>query len=155
MLVQMFKTLIALYIIRKSFVVIISGPAPRGGIPGPCPPKSLLVPPKWELCPPPPSEDCAPKKLTGLVLLECNWRPEAKILVITLEFVSKNCFFVDFAINTVCFCGVTPEFMKIRVYFGTKTFSLLFLFCFLVFTSEFVEIRVEHFFRLVHTLAFK
>ena len=45
----------------------------------------------------PPSEDCAPKKLTGSVLLECKSRPEtSEILVIALEFVSKNCFFVVF-----------------------------------------------------------
>ena len=88
---------------------------------------------------PPPSEDCAPKKLTGSVLLECKSSPETpKILLITLKFVSKNCFFVDFAMNTDCFCGLTPEIMKLRVYFGTKT---LILFYFLLFTSEFVEIR--------------
>ena len=40
--------------------------------------------------------------------------------------------------NTDCFCGLTPEIMKLRVYFGTKTFIL---FYFLLFTSEFVEIR--------------
>ena len=88
--------------------------------------------------------------------------------------------------NTDCFCGLTPEIMKLRVYFGTKTFIL---FYFLLFTSEFVEIRtifemenricenvgtfsdedfvflvvtsecadirVGHFFRLVHALEFK
>ena len=70
-----------------------------------------------------PSEDCASKKLTGSVLLECNLRPETpKILVVTPEFVSKNCFFVDFAIKIVCLCGCTQEFMKIRVYFEMKTF---------------------------------
>ena len=75
--------------------------------------------PKRESCPS--SEDCAPQKLTSSVLLECNSRPETpKILAITLEFASKNCFFVDFAIKTVCV--FTPEFMKILVYFGIKTF---------------------------------
>ena len=40
------------------------------------------APPKWLLAPPPnencaqPSEDCAPKKLTGLGLLECKSRPK-------------------------------------------------------------------------------
>ena len=101
-----------------------------GGIPWPCPPNHCLCPP---------SEDCASKKLTGSVLLECKSSPEnPKILLITLKFVSKNCFFVDFAMNTDCFCGLTPEIMKLRVYFGTKTFIL---FYFLLFTSEFVEIR--------------
>ena len=80
----------------------------------------------------PPSEDCAPKKLTGSVLLECKSSPETpKLLLITLKFVSKNCFFVDFAMNTDCFCGLTPEIMELRVYFGTKTFILFyFIFCF-------------------------
>ena len=55
-------------------------------------PKLLLVPPKRELCLP--SKDCAPKKVTGSVPLECSSRPETpKILVTTPEFVSKNCFF--------------------------------------------------------------
>ena len=94
-------------------------PGAKGGILGPCPRKSLLVPPKC-----PASGDGAQKKLSDLVLLECNSRPETpKILVIIPEFMSKNCFFVDFAIKTVCFCGFTPEFM---------------IMC--VFTSEFVEI---------------
>ena len=161
-----------------------SGPAPRGSFRGRAP-KSLLVPPKRELCPP--SENCAPKKLTGSVLLECKSSPETpKILLITLKFVSKDCFFVDFAMNTDCFCGLTPEIMKLRVDFGTKTFILFYFLLFtseleeictifvmearicenastfsdedlvfLVFTSECADIRVGHFFRLVHTLEFK
>ena len=102
------------------------GPAPRGRISGPCPPNNCLCSPN-ENCAPS-SEDCAPKKLTGSVLLECKSRPETpNTLIIALEFVSKNCFFFSF-------CGLTAEFMKLRVYYGTKTFF------FLVFTSEFVEI---------------
>ena len=73
------------------------------------------VPPKNHcLCPS--SEDCAPKKVTGSVPLECNSRPETpKILVITPEFVSKNCLFADFAIKTLflLFLVYTPEFVKI------------------------------------------
>ena len=34
-------------------------------------------------------------------------------------------------------CGLAPDFIKLRVYFGTKTFSVFFL----VFTLEFVENR--------------
>ena len=87
---------------------------------GAVPPNHCSCPPKQELCPP--SEDCAPKKLTGSVLLESNSRPKTpKILVITPEFVGKNCFFIDFAIKTVCFCGFTPEFTKTHVYCGIKT----------------------------------
>ena len=45
----------------------------------------------------PPSEDCAPKKLTGSGLLECKSRPKTpKLLFTTLELASKNCFFVVF-----------------------------------------------------------
>ena len=50
---------------------------------------------KRKLCPP--SEDCAPKKLTGSGLLECKSRPKTPKLVFSaLQFVSKNCFFVIF-----------------------------------------------------------
>ena len=69
------------------------GPAPRGGIPRQCPPIRELFPPKRGLC---------PKKVTSSVPLECSLRPETlKRLVVTLEFVSKNCFFffADFAIK--------------------------------------------------------
>ena len=88
-----------------------SGPAPRGNS-GAVPPKSLLVPPKRELCPP--SEDCAPKKVTDSVPLKGSLRPETpKILIITPELVSKNCFFADFAIKTcsafVFFFGLHPR----------------------------------------------
>ena len=122
--------------------------APQGHS-GAVPPQiTACAPPNHCLCPP--SEDCAPKKLRGSVKLKCNSRPETpKILVITREFVSKNCFLVNFAISTVCLCGFIPEFMKIRVYLGTK------IFFFSVFTLEFVKICVKHLFRLVHTLKFK
>ena len=56
-------------------------PAPRGGIPGPCPPTDCFSPPKQKLFPP--GEDCAPKKLMGSGLLERKLRP-------------KLVFFVDF-----------------------------------------------------------
>ena len=93
--------------------------------------------PRITACPPqtrivlPPSEDCAPKKLTGSVLVVCSSRPETpKRLGRTPKFVSKNCFFVDFAIVTVCFCGYTPKFMVIRTVFGIKLFFCLYLmFC--------------------------
>ena len=73
--------------------LLTASPAPRESIPGTCPPKRELYPP---------SEDSAPKKVTGPVPLECSSRPETpKVLVITPEFVSKNCFFADFAIKTL------------------------------------------------------
>ena len=124
-------------------------PGATGGILGPCPPKSLLVPPQTRIVPS--SDDCASKKFIGSVLLEYNSRPEtSKIQDVIPEFVSKNRCFVDFAINSVCFGGFTPEFMKIRVCLGTKTYFFLW-----VFISEFVEICLKHLFRVVHTHEFK
>ena len=97
-----------------------SGPAPRGAFRGRAPQIIACAPQIIA---------CAPKKLTCSVPLECKSSPETpKILLITLKFVSKNCFFADFAMNTDCFCGFTPEIMKLRVYFGTKTFILFFAF---------------------------
>ena len=55
-----------------------------------------------------PSEDCAPKKLTGLGLLKCTSRPKTPILVF-----SAGIF--------VIFCGLTPDFIKLlgrRPFFG-------------------------------------
>ena len=107
------------------------GPAPRrgGAFRGCAPPNDCLCPPKRELCP----------HKGGLCSEEINRfgaicvQFEAKILVNTIEFVGKNCFFADFAINTDCLYGLTPALMKIREYFGRSFF--------LVSTSEFVEIR--------------
>ena len=80
----------AIVTVRK-IAVILQQARRHGGISWSCLPKSLLVLPKQELCPP--SENCAGKKVTGSVSLKCNSRPETpKILVITPEFVSKNCF---------------------------------------------------------------
>ena len=42
-------------------------PGATGGIPGPCPLKSLLVPPPQTQIVPPLSEDCVPKKFTGSI----------------------------------------------------------------------------------------
>ena len=124
---------------------------------GTMPPKSLLVQPKRKLCPPPPpSEDCAPKQLTGSVLLECNSRPETpKMLVITPELVSKNCFFVDFATKTVCCCGFTPEFIKVRVVFETMTFYFYFYFLFFWSSPQISSNFAMNIFFLVHTFEFK
>ena len=62
------------------------------GILGPCPPKSLLVLPKRELCCP--QMRLVPDEIYRLGATVVQF--DAKILVITLEFVSKNCLFVDF-----------------------------------------------------------
>ena len=112
-----------------------------GGILGPCPPKR-------ELCSP--SEDCAPKKVTGSVPLKCSSRCETlKILASTPDFVSKNCFFADFEIKTLFLRGSTPKIVKIRAFFEMKNF-----FGGDVFIPEFVEIREESLCCLVHTLKF-
>ena len=80
-----------------------SGPAPQGGIAGPRPyPNHCLYPTKRELCPP--SEDCAPKKVTGTVPLECSSRPETpKILVIPQNSWVKN-FFLQISWWRLFFC---------------------------------------------------
>ena len=68
-----------------------SGPAPRGAFRGRASPNENCAPL---------SEDCAPKKVTGLVPLECSSRLETpKILIITPEFVSKNRSFADSAVK--------------------------------------------------------
>ena len=93
--------------------------------------------------------------------LDCSSRPETpKILVITTEFVSKNCFFADF------FCGFTPKFVKFAHFLRRGGF-----FCLhprirenpriirdedlLVITADFVELRDEDLRFLVHTLVFE
>ena len=83
--------------------------ATGGGISGPCPPNECLCPPpKRKLCPP--SEDCAPKKLTGSGFLECKSRREtpkfvftARIFVIFVDshqisqnFLDEDLFFLVF-----------------------------------------------------------
>ena len=62
----------------------VSGPAPRGAFRGRASP----------------NENCAPKKVTGSVPLECSSRLETPIiLIITPEFVSKNRSFADSAVK--------------------------------------------------------
>ena len=59
------------------------------------PPNDCLCPLQTKIVPPP-SEDCAPKKLTGSGLLKCKSRPKTPKLVFTaLQFASKNRFFVN------------------------------------------------------------
>ena len=84
----------------------------------------------------PSSENCPPKKVADTVPPESNSRSETtKILLKTPEFVSKNCFFSDFAIKTFFFTFII-EFVDIRAHFAIKP-----SFFFSVFTSEFVETR--------------
>ena len=72
-----------------------SGPAPRGAFRGRAFPNENCAPL---------SEDCASKKVTGSVPLECSSGLETpKILIITPEFVSKNRSFADSAVKTF-FC---------------------------------------------------
>ena len=72
-----------------------SGPEPMGAFRGRASPNENSAPL---------NEDCAPKKVTGSVLLECSSRLETpKILIITPEFVSKKSSFADSAVNTFFF----------------------------------------------------
>ena len=57
--------------------------------------------------------------------LECGSRPETpKILVITLEFVNKNCFFADFIVKTHFFVVSPPNSWKFAHYLNWVFFSL-------------------------------
>ena len=68
-----------------------SAPAPSGAFRGSASPNENCVPL---------SEDCAPKKVTGSVPLECSSRLETpKLLIITPKFVSKNRSFADSAMK--------------------------------------------------------
>ena len=73
------------------------------------PPNGCMWPPKQVLCSP--KRSLCPEQINRLGAIGIQF--EANIVVITLEFVGKNCFFVDFAINTNCLCGLTSGFMKI------------------------------------------
>ena len=87
-----------------------SGPAPRGAFRGRVSPNESCAPL---------SEDCAPKKVTGSVPLECSSRLETpKILIITPEFVSKNRSFADSTVKTFLF-GFFGLHSRIR---GNKVF---------------------------------
>ena len=89
---------------------------------GLCTTKSLLVPPQTKNFPFPPSKDCASKNITCSVPLECSSWPEThKKLVINPVFVGKNRFFADFA-KIFCFLVFTPQFVEFRAYYAMKTF---------------------------------
>ena len=75
-------------------------PAPRGGIPEPCPPNENCAPP---------SEDCASKKLTGLGLLECKSRPKLVFANDTfVVFVDYTGFYDTFGMKTFFWGGDHP-----------------------------------------------
>ena len=89
---------------------IASGPAPRGAFRGCASPTKNCAPL---------SEDCAPKKVTGSVPLECSSRLETpKILIITPEFVSKNRSFADSAVKifSCCFFGLHSRIRGNKVF---------------------------------------
>ena len=89
-----------------------SGPAPREAFRGRASPNENCAP----LC-----EDCAPKKVTGSVPLECSSRLETpKILIITPEFVSKNRSFADSAVKNFCFYGRHSRIQGIKVFVPPK-----------------------------------
>ena len=113
-----FKTIsIKIMLLKRGIEISIdSGPAPRGAFRGRAPQITACAPPNKNCTLP--SENCVQKKVTGSVPLECSLRPETpKTLVITSEFVSKNCFFAHFAIKTlfvfVSFPHVSGKFAHI------------------------------------------
>ena len=71
-----------------------------------------------------------------------------KVLVITAEYLSKNCFFADFAIKTLFFCSFTPEFVEICASFEMKTF-------FFGLHPKFMEISDGDLCFIVHTFKFE
>ena len=85
---------IAFIFVAEHYKMVNPDPAPRGAFRGRAPPNDCLCPTKRKLCPP--SEDCAPKKLTGPGLLECKLGPK-------LVFFTR--IFVIFAIKTLFFFG--------------------------------------------------
>ena len=97
-------------------------PAPREGTPGPCPQMTACAPQTKNF--PPPKRGLCPEKINKLgangVQIEAlnsqnrAYRPRIR---------HQELFFGNF-------CGLTTDFMKLRVYLGTKTF----LFFFFVFT---------------------
>ena len=70
-----------------------------------------------------------------------------KLLVVTPEFVSKNCFLAGKFCNENLFLWFNPEIHKIRAFLEMKTF--------LVFTPDFVEFRNEDLCFLVHIRSIK
>ena len=88
-----------------------SRPGTTGGIPEPCP--SQMTACAF------PSEDCALKKFTGSGLLECKSRPKTrKLVLIVLEFASKNCFFVVFVNSHRISWNFGDEDLFIIIIFG-------------------------------------
>ena len=79
----------------------IADPGAPGGIPEPCPPKWLLVPPPNENCVPP-SEDCAPKKLTESWQLECKSRPKL-VFFVDWQRISWRFWDEDLFLEITCF----------------------------------------------------
>ena len=66
---------------------------------GAVPSQTTACAPNQELCPP--SEDCVPKKVTGLVPLECSLRPETpKYWSSPQNSWAKTVFFAAFATKT-------------------------------------------------------
>ena len=109
-----------------------SKPGATGDNPRAVPPKSLLVPPQTRIVPQ--IEDYALNKVTGSMPPECSSRLETpKLLVITPEFMSKNCFFAYFAVTTFFFLffGLHPRIGGISLMIRNEHL------CFLVFTLEF------------------
>ena len=97
---------------------IASGPAPRGAFRGRASSNDNCAPL---------GEDCAPKKVTGSVPLECNSRLETpKILIITPEFVSKNRSFADSAVKIFfCFYGRHSRIRGNKVFVPPKNYLCL------------------------------
>ena len=71
----------------------------------------------------PQSKDCAPKKVTGLVPLECSSMPEIPQNTGHHPRICEQGLFFRRFCNKDLFLAFTPEFAKFRAYFAMKTFG--------------------------------
>ena len=111
-----------------------AGPAPRGAFRGRARPNHCLCFPNKN-CAAPPSEDCAPKKLTGSVLLECCSTPETpRNTGCHPRIREQELFFRRFCNKHGLFWWLYPRTHENSRMFGDEDF-------FFGLTSEFVEIR--------------
>ena len=119
------KSYTRIILLRVQYRSTLRMPGATGNIPGPYLPKSLLVPPKREVCPL--QVRIVPKESNRLGATGVrSSRPETpKILDITPEFVCTNCFFAYFAIRIQYFCCFMSELVKIRTFSEKRTYFCL------------------------------
>ena len=101
-------------------------PGATWGIPGPCPPKRKLCSPKRGLC----SEEINRLGASGVQIEALDSKNSVNR--------RRNCE-QELIIHN--FCGLTPDYIKLRVYFGTRNFFLVSTFFCLIHTFKFTQIK--------------